>query len=64
MPGHTRRVVPSCGWNGRETVHRRTSSDMSRWIADSAKVGILFGSLVAGVTGYAFLRTVPEKTPA
>ncbi len=29
-------------------------------LADSAKVGILFGSLVAGVAGYAFLRAIPE----
>jgi NhaA family Na+:H+ antiporter len=28
-------------------------------LADAAKVGILFGSLVAGVTGYLFLRTLP-----
>lgn len=29
-------------------------------IADSAKVGILFGSLLAGVLGYTFLRAVPN----
>jgi NhaA family Na+:H+ antiporter len=28
-------------------------------VADSAKVGILFGSLLAGVLGYLFLRAVP-----
>lgn len=32
-------------------------------LADSAKVGILFGSLVAGVMGYVFLRAVPERAP-
>jgi NhaA family Na+:H+ antiporter len=29
-------------------------------LSDAAKVGILFGSLVAGVIGYLFLRAVPE----
>ncbi len=28
-------------------------------LTDSAKVGILFGSLVAGVLGYLFLRAIP-----
>ena len=34
-------------------------------LADSAKVGIIFGSLVAGVVGYGFLRTVtaPDAPP-
>jgi NhaA family Na+:H+ antiporter len=32
-------------------------------LAASAKVGILFGSLVAGLAGYGFLRTVPAPGP-
>ena len=33
-------------------------------LADSAKVGILFGSLAAGVMGYAFLRTASGEVRA
>jgi NhaA family Na+:H+ antiporter len=29
-------------------------------LADAAKVGILFGSLLAGTLGYTFMRTIPE----
>jgi NhaA family Na+:H+ antiporter len=29
-------------------------------LVDAAKVGILFGSLVAGVVGYLFLRATPD----
>ncbi|MGQ0433759.1 MAG: Na+/H+ antiporter NhaA [Microthrixaceae bacterium] len=33
-------------------------------VADSAKVGILFGSLAAGALGFSFLRTGPERGSA
>ena len=32
-------------------------------LADAAKVGILAGSLIAGVAGYVFLRTIPTGSP-
>jgi NhaA family Na+:H+ antiporter len=33
-------------------------------LAASAKIGILFGSLIAGLTGFLFLRAVPTRTEA
>jgi NhaA family Na+:H+ antiporter len=33
-------------------------------LTDAAKVGILFGSLVAGVAGFLFLRAVPPVEDA
>ncbi len=33
-------------------------------VTDSAKIGILAGSLIAGVAGFAFLRSGPEPDPA
>ena len=48
----------------RRRLHRGPVRDQPRRstdpaLADAAKVGILFGSAVAGIVGYTLLRTAP-----